>query len=292
MHTPSLPLLAALVLAAPAAARPGVEPPPDKSRYTLLNPTPRHLRREMETDRPDATESPRTIDAGAVQLEMSLAEFTRDSEDGARTDSWAVAPINLKIGLLNNADLQFLFTPYAHINPSPGETARGVGDFGLRLKINLWGNDDPERWGGTALGIMPFIIVPTADDDLEDAGAAPDGIEGGIILPFSIDLPHGLGLGLMAELDFIRQDDGGYTTEFVHSVVLGRDLVGALGGYVEYIGVAPLDPDADADYSATFSTGLTYALSPDAQLDAGLRVGLTERDTDDLALFAGLSLRF
>lgn len=268
------------------------EPAPDKSRYTLLNPTPRELWRDMSTDRPDTTESPFTVDAGAVQLEMSFIEFTRDSQDGERADTLAAAPLNLKIGLLNNTELHLLFNPFVYSDVSPGPTARGVGDFGLRLKINLWGNDDAADWGGTALAVMPFVIFPTADGSLRSAGAAPDGVEGGIIFPFAMDLPGGLSLGLMAEFDFIREDDGGVTTNVVHSAVLSRDLIGALAGYIEYVGVAPLDPDSGADYSASLSTGLTYALSADAQLDAGVVIGLTESDTDDLTLFAGLSLRF
>jgi len=44
---------------------------PGKSRYTLFNPTPRELVREMNTDRPDKTESPYTPDAGHFQIEAA-----------------------------------------------------------------------------------------------------------------------------------------------------------------------------------------------------------------------------
>src|SRR5687767_2381830 len=56
----------------------------DKSGYHLFDPTPRALMREMSTDRPDTTESPRTVDAGHFQLEMSFVDFTREDEDGVR----------------------------------------------------------------------------------------------------------------------------------------------------------------------------------------------------------------
>jgi len=278
-----------------AAALPSLQPAPpaDKGRCTLLNPTPRALRREMQTDRPDVTESPRTLDAGAVQIEMSLVEWTRDSEGGRRTDALALAPVNLKIGLLNNADLQFLFSPFLYENHSPGETTRGVGDLTLRLKINLWGNDgDVHGWkSGTALGIMPFITLPTGDDDLPGTAGASDHVEGGVILPFAMDLPGGFSLGMMAEFDALYSpEDDEYQADFVHSAALGRALIGDLAGYIEYVGVAPLD--GGRHYRALLSTGLTYALTPDAQLDGGVLIGLTERDTDDLTLFAGLSLRF
>lgn len=57
----------------------------DKSGYTLFNPTPDRQLRDMSTDRPDATESPYTVDAGRIQLEMDLAGYTQDRRDGVTT---------------------------------------------------------------------------------------------------------------------------------------------------------------------------------------------------------------
>src|SRR3954463_15677745 len=86
----------------------------NKSAFTLFNPTPRDQMREMSTDRPDTTESPYTVDAGHFQLEMSFAEYTYNHDDGVRTHALDVTPMNFKIGLLNNVDLQIVFTPYEH----------------------------------------------------------------------------------------------------------------------------------------------------------------------------------
>ena len=49
---------------------------PDKSGYNLFNPVPENLLRDLSPDRPDATESPYTVDAGHYQLEMDFANFT------------------------------------------------------------------------------------------------------------------------------------------------------------------------------------------------------------------------
>jgi hypothetical protein len=38
--------------------------------------------RELTTDRPDATESPFTIDAGRLQLELEAVSYTRDRSGG------------------------------------------------------------------------------------------------------------------------------------------------------------------------------------------------------------------
>ncbi len=55
-----------LVLLAPAQAdaQPLPEIPADKSGYSPFNPTPRELWRSLDPERPDATQSATTIDAG------------------------------------------------------------------------------------------------------------------------------------------------------------------------------------------------------------------------------------
>src|SRR5438105_967812 len=50
----------------------------DKSGYTLWNPTPASLMRELSADRPDKTDSAYTVDAGHYQLEIDLVNWTLD----------------------------------------------------------------------------------------------------------------------------------------------------------------------------------------------------------------------
>lgn len=250
----------------------------DKSGYQLLNPPPREHMRPLSADRPDTTESPYTVDAGHFQLEMSFFDYGHD--DASDANSISVAPMNLKIGLLNNMDLQLGMDPYTKIN-TPGGDAEGFGDLILRAKFNLWGNDG----GDTAFAVMPFIKIPTADSSL----GGNDYIEGGIILPLSIELPHEFSLGVMAEFDFVRDStNGGYGVEFVHTAVLGRPLIGDLAGFVEYIGVAPID--TGGTYQAAFATGLTYALNENVQLDCGTVIGISD-SVDDYHVFVGITWR-
>jgi Putative MetA-pathway of phenol degradation len=261
----------------------GEGPSPDKSRYTLFDPTPRGLMREMSTDRPDVTESPRTVDAGHVQVELSFGAYVRDEEGGVTSEGSAVLPFNVKLGLTNNVDLQLVVAPYVRqeVRSDAGSaTADGFGDTQLRLKINLWGNDG----GDTALAVMPYVQFPTAGDDL-----GSDHVQGGVIFPFSAALPAEFSLGLMGEIDVVRDEaNEGYGVEFLHTVNLNRNIVGPLGGYVEYIGIAPMD--TGGGYLALLGTGLTYRLSEDVQLDLGVNFGLSDH-ADDFEVFAGMSFR-
>jgi hypothetical protein len=286
MRTTAGCFLAAMVVpilgAAPADA-------PDKSAYSLFAPTPRELLRDLSTDRPDTTESPYTVDAGHFQLEMSFVDYTHDrsgDDDNERFRAFVVAPLLIKAGLLHNVDLQIGIDPWivernedraAHTH----ETHAGFGDVLVRLKWNLWGNDA----GDTAFALMPFVKFPTARDDLGNQH-----VEGGIIAPLAIDLGGDWALGLMLELDIVRDTaNERYIADLVHTATVSHPLWGELGGYVEFAGFE--DVSGEESYRAYFDAGLTYGLSPDVQLDAGIRVGLTDA-ADDFGAFVGLSVRY
>ena len=256
----------------------------DKSAYNLFNPTPRAAMREMATDRPDVTESPYTVDAGHFQVELSFVEYGREGDGPGDVEEWSVLPTNLKVGLLNNVDLQFVFTPYIRLEADEaGGSTSGFGETQLRLKVNLWGNDGPDpRFGDSGLAVMPFVQFPTGDEDL----GFSDEIEGGVIFPFATSLPNGFGFGAIAEFDLVRdEDDDGYDLAFVHTASVSRDITEDWGAYVEYIGVA-----APGDYVAAIGAGLTYALSPDVQLDGGVNIGLND-EAEDFRVFTGVSFR-
>ena len=279
----SLTVTACLALAGVRAAA-STAPAPmrsEKQGYHLFNPTPRHLMREMSTDRPDVTESPYTLDAGHVQVELSFVQYGWDNDGPGDFEELTVLPLNLKVGLTNNTDLQLVVTPY--IDQETADTsASGFGETQVRLKVNIWGNDGTDaRFGDTALAVMPLVQFPTGDADL----GYSDWVEGGVIVPFAMPLPNEFGLGLMAEFDLVRDEsEDEYEFLFLHTASLGRDLVGDLGGYLEYIG------RAGDGYAAALGAGVTYPLSSDVQLDAGLILGLND-DAEDLRLFTGLSFR-
>ena len=276
------------LVAAPLHAKSPV--PPDKSAYHLFNPTPREQMRDMSTDRPDLTESPYTVDAGHFQVEMDLVSFTYDRHNAERSDtrveSWSFANANLKVGLLNNVDLQLVAPIFNRVRTDDRAAgtktvSSGFGDLTVRLKMNLWGNDG----GKTAFAAMPFVKLPTNQDDLGN-----DAVEGGLILPLAVELPGGWSMGLMAEFDFNEDSDGGgYHTEFVDSITFSHDIVGQLGGYVEFVSIISTEPDAD--WIGTVDLGLTFAVTEDIQLDAGVNIGVS-RAADDVSPFVGISWRF
>jgi hypothetical protein len=283
-----------VALTAAAAEPPLPEPHPptdDKSAYTLFKPTPRALMREMTTDRPDKTESPYTVDAGHVQLEADLLNYAYDqynsARDHTRTETFAIAPVNFKIGLCNASDFQVVVPTYTVIRARDTRAReshyeRGFGDLITRLKYNVWGNDG----GDTAFGVMPFVKWPTSS-----SGVGNNSVEGGIILPLAVSLPGGWGMGTMAEVDFNRDEVGdGHHAEIINSITFSHAIVGELSGYVEFFSNLSTERNG-TPWVGTADVGLTYGLTPNIQLDAGVNVGLT-RAADDVNPFLGISFRF
>lgn len=271
------PALVLLLLTSTARAQ-------DKSQFTLFNPTPADRMRPFDSDRPGTTESPITVDAGHFQAEFSFAEFTHDRTDGVTTDTLLVSPLNLKVGLLNNVDLQLLIQPYVNQRTkgggAPAARDDGFGDSTLRLKVNLLGNDG----GPVAVAVMPYVTFPTATNDLGSGH-----YEGGVLVPMKIKLPADFDLGAMVTVDFIRDPQGdGYGTASTHSATLSHKIAGDLGGYVEYAGTTFIN--AGATYQAVVGAGVTYGLGPNAEVDAGVNVGLSD-SADDFNVFAGLAFR-
>ncbi|WP_218081075.1 transporter [Anthocerotibacter panamensis] len=250
----------------------------DKHQYTLSNRPPKELLRPLSPDRPDVTESAYTVDTGYFQLELDILALNQD----ATVESLQVAPLLFKLGLSNNVDLQLGFSPYSltRTRSERGEVVEEQAvtpDLTLRLKVNLWGNDD----GPTAFALLPFITVPT-----QNTGS----VEGGLILPFAAELTEGWSLGSSTTVAFFANAaDSGYHTEFVNTLVLSHELTAELGGFVEFVSV--LSTEQGSSWVASGNAGLTYALTPDLLVDIGIRLGLTSA-AEDQNVFLGMTLRF
>jgi hypothetical protein len=261
---------------------------PDKWRYTFFNPTPPELMREFQTDRPDLTEGPFTVDAGHWQFEMDVALYAldrRSTDSGQKQfQSLVLLDPTVKMGVLNNVDLELIATPIewqrGERRGAPNNEDWGTGDTLLRAKWNLWGNDE----GATAVGLLPYVKLPTSQH-----GFGNRFVEGGLIVPFAWKLPHDFELDAMTEFDVFHNAGGGYHLEWVNSVALHRDLIkDKLNGYVEFYSSVSREPHAGPLESA--NVGLLYLVAPNVQLDCGINFGLTRRATD-YNPFVGLSFR-
>ena len=283
-----IPLAATAFLLAPGHVRAGspAETAPDKSGYSLFHPVPDSLLGDMDTDRPDKTNSPHTLDAGHLQLESGLFAYTRTTDAGVRSEKFTWADTTLRVGLLPWAELQ-LEVPVYETNRdtvlATHDTQRtsGTGDLTAILKANLWGN-----WSGDSAGGIEFWVkAPTASQEIGNRK-----VEGGALFLWDIKLPHDFDLGFNNGVGISLNDDNhGYHADIINSVSVSHTIACPLTGYLEFYSSVPTH--GGGDWVGTVDVGLLLMIGKNVQLDTGINMGVTS-GADDWQPFVGLSCRF
>jgi hypothetical protein len=257
---------------------------PDKSDYTLFNPTPDADLRSFNTDRPPKANSPYTVDAGHFQYETDIAVFGYGNTDGVKTQDWTVFDPTLKLGLTNTIDAELQITPYESVvTKSAANTTNvsGLGDTFARLKINVLGDDH----GAVAVAFLPYVKLPTAQSGLGNGR-----VEGGLILPISFSAPGGFTVIVMPEGDYLKDTaDSGYHTAFDFLINVSHALDKRWTFYTEAFTTQSFQARDKPFY--TLDEALTCALTANLQLDFGGDFSLNGV-APRAQLYAGLSQRF
>jgi hypothetical protein len=157
----------ASVAALATASAEAADETPDKSGYTLFDPTPTDLMRGFSTDRPNKSSSPYTVDAGHWQIESDLSNYFRDSGNGSSVRQITTVAPTVKLGLTNGTDLELVVPTYAWVRSKSGgasSTVHGWTDLQARVKWNLFGNDD----GDYALAVVPYVKFPSGDTGISN----------------------------------------------------------------------------------------------------------------------------
>lgn len=248
-----------------------------KANFNLFNPTSKNLMRGFETDRPDITESAYTVDAGHFQLETDFFKTEKTNYNDFKAVDNYYNFINLKLGLTNNVDIQFVISPLVTSNIKTKNSASNISSFGnisLRIKRNLWGNDG----GKSALAIIPFINFPKQSQKLN----------GGIILPLAITLPSGWGFGTQIQTDFVEnQSKAGYHLNYLLSATTSHQLMNKTNFFIE----SYLTRETEKNLFEYFlNGGLIYEISHNLKSDIGFNYGL--KSISSTTYFIGLSFRY
>ncbi len=251
--------------------------------YNIFKPVPKTEMREMETDRPDVTESPFTVDAGHFQYEADLLRFSREKDEFTDQKTLLFNQANLKVGITGSTDIQLVVQSYgrmSEINAGTGArtVVHGIGDITVRLKQNLLGNDK----GSFAIAIMPYLKLPASK--LEDDGRH----EAGLILPMQVKLPGEWKLGFQVEADRLKDKyDSGLHSELLQSLTISHEIVKGLEGIAETF----YRYDFKQHHWANFlNAALQMELAEDLRIDAGLNYGV--QSDAERSYFVGTSFRF
>jgi Putative MetA-pathway of phenol degradation len=263
---------------------------PDKWQYTLVNPVPANELRDMETDRPNIANSPYTIDAGHLQIETGIADYSYVQNSSDPFTTWDFGDFNFRLGVLNNLEVN------AEVDAYEEDIARfhrvnrtfrdaSVGDTYLGGKFNFWGNDSSSHVWGTGLGIQPQFKLPTASDAVGNGK-----FEFKVLMPFAVTLPAEFTLSIQPGIDYLRNStQNSYTYAFEQTFCLDRVFFGRLDLYVEYAFALINEPHSESEQLLDF--GGIYQLRKNIALDTGVEFGLN-RASPTVAATVGVSVRF
>ena len=280
--------LFSLLLLAPDAAwgqAPAKTSPYDSAHFSLFRPVPRNRLRELQPDRPGVTESPFTVDAGHLQVEMdALRLINGGTGNDDRTREWHAAYTMLKLGLSRRTDVQLEAPLYTVLKQRPSgassfeERHAGFGDLTLRVKHNLVGDD---HFGKFAMAVIGFARLPTGG--LVGAGA----VEYGLVLPLDVELSDNLNLEAQAEteLSYDREQSRRYLT-LTPSLALEYDFTRKLGLIAET--VARWNTQ-QRRWQASVNVAPIIKVNDNLQLDFGTHLALNR--LSDREYFAGFTLR-
>lgn len=258
-------LFAALVVGTPALAREG---------------------RELCPDRPGLGTPACTVDAGAIVLEMGLADWTLDRAADSRTDSWMFGDALFRAGLTPSLEVQVGWTMLGHVrerNRQTGESARvtRTGDVTLALRQNLRNPDGT----GFSIAVMPYATLPVGG-----AGVGAGDWGAGLLVPASFEL-GALSIGLTPHVDAAVDSDGdGRHLAYGSVVGLGFGISDDVSAAAELSLTRDEDPGG---HSSEALAGLSMGWQPDgdSQWDVGINAGLN-RDSPDVEIYAGYVRRF
>lgn len=252
----------------------------EKEVYNLFHPVPKEKLREMETDRPNITESPITTDAGHLQVETDLFRLEKTHEEGSLQTTKLFNQANLKLGISGSTAIQMVVQSYISQKESKdglSERSNGFGDLTLRIKQNLLGNDK----GDFAVALLPYLKFPTA------SALRDDRYEGGVIVPMSLKLGSEWKLGMQVELDRLQNEDGeGHHTQLLESLTASHPLLKKLDAVAETYYTYDIQAH---QWNNFLNAALQLEVAKDIKIDGGLNYGIQHEAMR--SYFLGLSFR-
>ena len=225
--------------------------------------------------RAQVTDTPQTIEPGKFFLRMDAVTVgvNRDSTEANRYTALGLASSILSIGMTKNVDVQFgaqFFVRETYQLHGTNNTRSGWGDTSFRTKWTFWRSPQ----GDAAAAVIPYVKIPS-----KVTGIGNNHIEGGVIVPWAMQLGPGSEAGAMFQWDQLRNDaNNGYDSRWFASGFARQHIVGGFGAYAE--ATMAVSSASASSFAGTLGGGMTFDFSKLFQADYGLSRGLGGRATD------------
>ena len=283
------------LLSSPMPARADTDDQPaDKSQYDLFHPVPENAMREMDTDRPNITNTPHTIDAGHFQIETGLydASHFHDRTHGGDvvTNTLTLGHINTRLGLTDRIEINATIDSYNRVKTTDnlaGQTTKlsGFGDTVIGGKLNLWGNEGGDDPWASGFALQPQLKLPTAQ-----SGIGNNRVEWAIGAPFLVNLVGGFHLGLETALGQERNTaNNGYVVGWQNSASLDHVIFSGVDVYLEY--AMHVTSERGTQPQQSVDIGFTYPITGNLAIDSGVFIGVNKA-TPGIEWTSGISFRF
>jgi hypothetical protein len=241
---------------------------------------------ELVTDRPDQTESSKTVPPGRVQVEAGWT-YSRDDGDGARTETQEIPSTLVRIGLDPRWELRAGWAGHVSEDVSvPGSDfeASGIGDTALGAKLYM----RDERGDTPELALIFGASLPTGGDEVSSERLDP-GFQ--FSASHTLSDRHGLGYNVGMKWASEEGPGGGHRTlsSYIYTAALGTAVSERTGAFVELFGEIPASAPGGPAHSV--DGGMTYLVRDNLQLDLAGGIGLSD-DADDWFIGIGVSARF
>lgn len=224
---------------------------------------------DIDPDRPDVTNSPLAVPRGSFQAENGVT-WTRNTQN--RSDVLDAAETRLRLGVLDCFELVIDAPTYFYAINGPASSGFNDTVFSFKWQLPaLYGIDSAAAAG---------IAFPSGSRDLSGRGYDPY-LQGS----WSRDLSHGWGVGGMFSVFWFTGRSSQNPT-FEPTFEITRDLLPAVGSFVEYVGDYP----NHAQPSQVIDAGATWRIARLQQVDFHFGFGLN-RASPDHFLGAGYSFR-
>lgn len=243
--------------------------------------------RDFCGDRPGIGTPACTVDAGHLQAEIGIADWTLDRQPDSRTDTIGLGDVALRYGITASTELRFDLTTYNHVRTRDRasgaiDRASGIGDVTIGIKQNLKNPDG----SGFSIALLPFATLPTAKDTI---GAGDWGA--GLIIPVNYALTNALSLELTPEIDAAVDSDGhGRHVAYGSVIGLQAKLGEKAGIAAEFQAIRDRDPDGH-NTQALAGLSFSYLAQEQMQFDIGANAGLN-RNSPDIEIYFGIARKF
>lgn len=232
---------------------------------------------ELVTDRPDQTESSRTVPVKKAQLELGWV-YVRHNSTGQNLESHNFPSSLLRLGIAERVELRLGWDGHTW-NTLAGAKSEESGNISLGGKVQLV----------EEMGLRPEMALLGAFSTTRSAHPPSDQKwDHSLRLSLAHSLSERLGLGYNLGYSAEASDQNQTETFFIYTASLGMELFSKTGAFVEVFGSTFFEGSSTPE--SAVDGGITYLVADNLQLDFAAGLGMSQA-SPDWSLGAGVSLR-